>query len=71
MNKTKVLITLKGGRITDVTATNDLEVTVIDFDTESEDGEGMTRMLDGYARIEEYGEVDICTEKEIKEYINQ
>jgi len=31
MNKTKVLITLKGGRITDVTATNDLEVTVIDF----------------------------------------
>jgi len=46
-------------------------VTVIDFDTESEDGEGMTRMLDGYARIEEYGEVDICTEKEIKEYINQ
>jgi len=71
MNKIKLLITLRGGVITDVTATNDLKVTVIDFDAESEDGEGTTRMLDGYARIEQYGEVDICTEKEIKDYINQ
>ena len=71
MKRTKILITLKEGVITDVTSTEDVEVTIIDFDTDSEDGEGMTRMLDGYARIEEYGEIDICTEEELKQYINQ